>query len=443
MKKSNYNFFYKIEEGILAYNAKTNAMAVIENEKLGELKKILQGNEGKDEKFVKDLKYGGFIVEDQIDELQILRHDMYVDRFSSNALNLTIAPTSDCNFRCPYCYEKDVLHVQRMTDETANKLVEFVQEKASGIGSLEISWYGGEPMMEYNRIQELSQRFMKICREHEIAYDAGIITNGYLLTQEKLEKLIEYKVSSVQITLDGTKETHDSRRFLKNHGGSFEKIIENLLSFEKLAEENKDFPVISIRMNIDRSNQDEAFQLLELITSTPLKNYVIPYVAGVYDPNDTDHVQTLTDREYNNLKDAFIRNCEEKGFSVDYKAFYPDKITSNCCCDKIDSLVIDAHGDLYKCWEEIGTKEACIGNIEEKDYYNMPKRYYNYLLYDPTLDEECSKCGILPICMGGGCPIRRERDRRRDCKLEQQVFESKIFNSAEKLGKSIQKELSI
>lgn len=59
MKKSKYNFFYKVQDGILAYNAKTNAMAVIENEKLEELRNILQGKKSKDENFIQELQYGG------------------------------------------------------------------------------------------------------------------------------------------------------------------------------------------------------------------------------------------------------------------------------------------------------------------------------------------------------------------------------------------------
>ncbi len=214
MKESNYNFFYEVEDGLLAYNVKTNAMAVVEEEKVEELKRILQGEPSEDKKFIEELTYGGFLVEDDTDELKELRHEMYASRFSNNALNLTIAPTSDCNFRCFYCYEKDVLHTQRMQDETAEKLVKFVEEKAKGIERLSVNWYGGEPMLEYHRICELSERFMNICEKYDVAYDAAMVSNGYLLTADKLEKLISYKVSSIQITLDGMKETHDSRRVI-------------------------------------------------------------------------------------------------------------------------------------------------------------------------------------------------------------------------------------
>lgn len=443
MKKSNYNFFYKIEDGILAYNARTNTMAVVEKEKNEELKKIFAGEESEDTKFINELMYGGFLIEDYVDELQGIRHDMYAARFSNNELALTIAPTSDCNFRCPYCYEKDVLHLQSMTDETADKLVRFVEEKAGSIGRLDVTWYGGEPLLEYQRVRELSERFMKICEEHEVLYNAGIVTNGYLLTEERLKNLIKHKVTSIQITLDGTKETHDSRRYLKNHSGTFDKIISNLLSFEELAKSEKKFPHLSVRMNVDRANEKEVFELLDFINKSPLRSYVVPYVAAVYDEKDTEHINILTDSEYGKLKGEFLKKFEEKGFQVDYQAYYPQRITSNCGCDRMDAMVVDAHGNLYKCWEEIGNQKACIGQIGVDETYNLPKRYYDYFLFDPTLQEECKKCDILPVCMGGGCPIRRERDNRKECGYQRELFENGIRNSAEKFGKKIIKKLAI
>lgn len=442
MKESNYNFFYKVEDGVLVYNVKTNAMAVVEEEKVEELKNILEGKTSTDEKFMEELKYGGFIVEDYADELKELRHEMYASRFSNNVLNLTIAPTSDCNFRCFYCYEKDVLHTQRMQDDTADRLVKFVEEKAKGIEKLSVSWYGGEPMLEYNRICELSEKFMCICEKYNVTYEAAMVSNGYLLTADKLEKLISYKVSSIQITLDGMKETHDSRRYLKNHGGTFDKILENLKSFETLAEENESFPQITIRMNIDKSNKEEAFELLELISASALRNYVIPYVAGVYDNKDLEHNKTLTDWEYTELKNQFIEKLEEKGFDVDYGAYYPQRVTSHCCCDRIDSLVVDAHGNLYKCWEEIGDIESCVGQLGNDKVYNLPPNYYSYLLNDPTLKEDCAKCRILPVCMGGGCPLRRERDGRKNCEYERKIFEENVLKSIHKLGKTEVRKLA-
>ncbi|MBR4026095.1 MAG: radical SAM protein [Lachnospiraceae bacterium] len=441
MKKSNYNFFYQLEQDILAYNARTNVMAVIEQEKYEQLKNILRGEESEDKKFVEELTYGGFIVENHVNELEVIRHDMYANRFSNNGLVLTIAPTSDCNFRCPYCYEKDVLHLQRMTDEIADKIVEMVENKASGIGSLRVTWYGGEPLLEFKRIEDLSKRFMKICEEHEVVYNAGIVTNGYLLTKEVLQKLIEYRVGTIQITLDGTKEMHDSKRYLKNHGGTFEKIMSNLLSFKEIVEKAEAFPQINVRMNIDRKNTEEPFKLLEQFHALSLTQYTNLYIAGVYDRKDIENKETLNEQEFQTLKLAFMKKYEEKGVDIGYRAYYPRRITSHCCCDRSDSLVIDAHGNLYKCWEQIGDISACIGQIGDEQVYNLPKCFYEYMVSDATLEPKCQKCEILPVCMGGGCPERVIHNTKEKCLAYKQLMDMSIEASAKKLGKSIVKRI--
>lgn len=443
MKQSNYNFFYRLDDGLLAYNARTNAMAVVEQEKERELSRILNGEESEDKKFVDELIYGGFLIADTTDELKNIRHDMYASRFSNRCLSLTIAPTANCNFRCPYCYEKDVLHIQRMGDDTEEKLVNFVAHQLNSIEQLDVTWYGGEPLLEYPRILNLSQQFMKLCEEHKVIYSAGMVTNGYLLTKERLGELIKCRISSIQITLDGMKETHDNRRYLRNHGGTFDRIMENLQSFEDLAKKKEDFPQISIRINVDRSNSKQAFELLEYIANLPLKSYVFPYVADVYIPADVNYENTLNGSEYENLKEKFVKEAEKKGFLMGERAFYPQRVTSSCGCDQINTLVVDANGNLYKCWEEIGDTELCVGHLGEEQTYNLPQRYYDYMLYDPTLDEKCSGCEILPVCMGGGCPIRRERDHRSDCRSRKECFESNMRNSAERFGKVIGERVAL
>lgn len=443
MKQSNYNYFYYIDDGILAYNARTNAMAVLEMDDFEHLKQILQGNLSSKQELVDELRYGGFIIEDNINEIEIIRHDMYASRFTTSQLTLTIAPTSDCNFRCPYCYEKDVLHLQSMTNEVADKIVDFVKVKSLGIEHFNVTWYGGEPLLEFDRIVDLSKRFIEICENNLVKYNATMVTNGYLLTKERLRKLIDYKVSSIQITLDGDRETHDKRRYLKNHTATFDKIISNLLSFESLSKELKNFPRISIRMNIDRENKKEAFQLLNFIANSPLGKYVVPYVAAVYIPSDSTYEKTLKNNEYYEFRNEFNEESKRLGFQIDNLVYYPRRITSNCCCDRSDSMVIDAEGNMYKCWEEIGNKEVCIGKIDSKEIYHMPKIYYDYLLFDPTMDEKCSKCRILPVCMGGGCPSKRRRDKRQDCEIQLNEFNRSIQKSAFTFGKNIIQKIEL
>lgn len=181
MKQSNYNFFFPVDDCVLAYNARTNALAKIKKGDFKEIEKILQDPESSDKNdLYQELMYGGFLTLDHTDELANIRHDMYAARFSTDTLGLTIAPTLNCNFRCFYCYEKDVLENKSMTDDVANKILNFIKFKIKLINFLDITWYGGEPLLEKARILSLSKSIIQICEKNKVDYSAGIVTNGYL-----------------------------------------------------------------------------------------------------------------------------------------------------------------------------------------------------------------------------------------------------------------------
>ena len=109
MKKSNYNFFidYKEDENkIIAYNALSNNVALMDKEEF-DIFNNSENLDSIDNQLLSQLKIGNFIVDDELDELELIRFKMLESRFNRNLLSLTIAPTSACNFRCIYCYEKN------------------------------------------------------------------------------------------------------------------------------------------------------------------------------------------------------------------------------------------------------------------------------------------------------------------------------------------------
>ena len=214
MKASNYNFFYQYDDkSYLAYNSRSNSLAILNKENYQKYCDFIALNKPiDDEEFIEDLKAGLFIIDDEVDELKILRFKMYRDRMNNISLGLTIAPTSDCNFRCIYCYEKNSLRKKEMTLEVEEAIIKFIEKTTDTIRNMNISWYGGEPLMRFDIIERLSEKIIKLCNEKNIDYSASIVTNGYLLNKEILKKFEKYKISSVQITLDGPKEIHDKRR---------------------------------------------------------------------------------------------------------------------------------------------------------------------------------------------------------------------------------------
>lgn len=237
MKASNYNFFIEHDDdSYLAYNSRSNSLAIIEKENFRKYSDfVLTGKEIDDSNLVEKLKEGYFLIDDDVDELKILRFQMYKDRMSEHTLSLTIAPTSDCNFRCVYCYEKKSIRKKSMTLEVEDAIIDLIKSVKTTISSMNVAWYGGEPLLRFDVIERLSKRIIQICKENNIQYFSSIVTNGYLLTPEIAKKLAEYQIKNIQVTLDGPKETHDKRRILANGEGSFEKIINNIAMCKELA----------------------------------------------------------------------------------------------------------------------------------------------------------------------------------------------------------------
>jgi len=115
-----------------------------------------------------------------------------------------------------------------MSADTIEYLVNFIEQRIQGVLGINIVWYGGEPLLAIDLIEVISTRVLEICRKNNVSFKADMVTNGYLLTDENVRKLIECEVKTIQVTLDGDREVHDSRRFLDEKKGSFDGILSNL-----------------------------------------------------------------------------------------------------------------------------------------------------------------------------------------------------------------------
>ena len=108
----------------------------------------------------------GFLVD--YDEHAYLRNRVRLKCGDTHALRLTICPTLQCNFACPYCYE--TARGGRMSEQVQDGLVSFVEGALERyhVGALDVSWYGGEPLLEPEVIRGLSERLMSLCEQRAI-----------------------------------------------------------------------------------------------------------------------------------------------------------------------------------------------------------------------------------------------------------------------------------
>lgn len=399
---SRYNHFFPMEDGCLAYNAFSNSLAKVPPENIDIIDQILKdpGLTLEDDRSIKiknDLIRGGFLIDHHLDEFDVLKVQNMVGRFANRQLSLTIAPTLHCNFSCSYCFEDK--KPDTMTPEIEEALLKFVDNELKSLKSLNIGWFGGEPLLRIDTIERLTAGFETLCREHDAVFHPGsIITNGYLLTGKNAEKLKKANIRHAQVTLDGTAAQHDQRRKLINGKGTFREIVGNI-------KEAVEMIAITVRVNIDKDNVGQLDDFLEFWQKEGLvekANFYYGQVLGNTAACSDIAGRCLSTREYSQLVIELLFKAINHGIrNIRYPSLYK---TGFCGADNLNSYVVSPSGNLFKCWEEISAEEdAAIGHLLEKE--PGPSGIANaarYLGWDPFSNDFCKPCTIFPVC-GGGC----------------------------------------
>lgn len=412
MKKSRYNMFWSLEDGTrIAFNCMTCALAEINDDFMDVLNNIenLDYNnlDEKTKTLVDNMLEGNYILKDNIDELKLIKYRHLNGKFSNEGLGLTIAPTLACNFACPYCYESPKTGF--ITEEVQKSILDMVEEAAKRRKDISTTWYGGEPLVAKDIIFDLSEKIIKICKEYDAPYSSYIVTNGYLITDEIIEKFKEYQISGAQVTIDGPPDIHNSRRKLRGSDKeTFNIILDNVKKLKKNGMR------VTIRINIDRTNVDRIEELLDIIEANNLKDVMISlgHVTAYTEACMSVSEACLNTEEYAKKNVKYQEILHSRGFNVQGYPYYPGIKANYCCADSSSSFVLDPEGYMYKCWNDVGNTERAVGQItkvKEAPNEDMYMRNVDYILWSPFNHEKCIECNLLPICMGG-CPFNGERN---------------------------------
>jgi len=405
MKLSKYNFFFPIDEkdNYLAFNSLKNGLAVFP----GKLVKLLQSfqpgsNLEVPENTLTELKKGGFICDDDYDEYGMLLVRRHLQQYSGDiTLGLTIAPTLSCNLSCNYCFESP--QNIKMDQTIISQVLEFTKKRIdAGLKNLYVTWYGGEPILCLDIIEELSRLLIGLCDQNKVKFNAHIITNGTLFTRATAEKLKSLKVNSVQITIDGDREMHDTRRPYHSGKGSYDDIYSNVI-------ESAGIIPISLRVNVDRENLDAVLDSFKKMHSDlRLKDHFkkgdikvnYGFVRKFSSSCRCSEEECLKPGEFWQEELKLHQHLYEKDITYSH---YPS-ISSGCVATTINGYVVGPQGELYKCWNHIGENELIVGYIDKE--IRLDSLYISYLNESFENDVNCRECKVLPICMGGCVDIR-------------------------------------
>lgn len=296
-----------------------------------------------------------------------------------------------CNFMCPYCVERGFQNNSVMNVETQIALAKFcfdVIERANP-KVVVVNWYGGEPLLNFTAIKNLSRLFIAYCKRKKIVYMSFLTTNGYLLKQEIVEQFSDLKIDAVRVTLDGGKKSHDRVRVLKGGEGTYSVIMKNLKSIKT------DIP-IEIRCNVSKNVLPYIKDLKKDVNRLKKKKNVSLHFARMlcYDSCDA-HISdsALSEKEFS---DFCIKSDDDK---VDLNPHFAGIPCSAC---SPFSFCFDSEGNIFKCNGEIGRKDRILANVNDISGF---EEIINPSDIKPFPEEkECLECKLLPVCLGS-CPL--------------------------------------
>ncbi|MDE6748676.1 MAG: Cys-every-fifth radical SAM/SPASM peptide maturase CefB [Lachnospiraceae bacterium] len=402
MKLSNFNLIVPLGEKRILFNTLSGHCVEIEEE----VANLISSNKIDllSPQLVRDFVNLGIIVEEAYNETSVIKYYHDKEKYSSNMLLSTVLLTWGCNLKCVYCFEGSDHNFHNMNFTEANKYIKFLKKQAieNRYGHISICLFGGEPLLNFDMAKYILDEVRDFCEKNDLTYSCFVITNGTLLSDEVLEVLLYHHCNMIQVTLDGIKETHDSRRMYKNAQGSFDDIIANL----KMLNARKNDVHSVIRVNIDKTNLAETYALLKYIgkNGMNLTNCTVDFgiVRGSTESCAAYSGHCLVEEEIGEVLYDLWSAAEAEGFKYNIR---PMRKWLYCGLYSDNQFTVTPDCEVYKCWEHAGQKEHLMGTIDEDgNLVNIQNTFYEWMSHDPLAIKECRNCVYLPVC-GGGCGV--------------------------------------
>lgn len=415
---SRYTFRARTADGrLVLWNSYTGAISVFSAEQAPVILGMLQrkGFTAESSAIAKYLADRGFLIQRETDEYAKFQFSFGQAQHRSDALDLILLSSEDCNFRCVYCYEKFARGTMRA--EVREGIKKYLSSRLAGLRILTVGWFGGEPLYGFKAIEDLAPFLARTAQENSIHYASNMTTNGYLLTPERAEKLLEWNIRSFQITLDGPPQCHDHSRPARDGGPTFDTILSNLKS---LAGRPERFSV-QLRVNFSPQNAPQMNDFLELVEKefqNDSRFQLRFHAVGRWGGDNDDNVDVCGTEDVQRYNLEFERAAREKGLTLadGFKAVSAMG-AQVCYAARPNSLIIGADGKVMKCTVMLDTDERnVVGKMHPDGRLEIDQgRLAPWVAPYFESDSKCKRCAVLPVCQGFSCPLPRITSGERPC----------------------------
>ncbi|MBQ6876297.1 MAG: thioether cross-link-forming SCIFF peptide maturase [Lachnospiraceae bacterium] len=318
------------------------------------------------------------------------------------ALCLHVAHT--CNLNCAYCFASQGKYQGEraiMSLEVGKRALDFLIENSKGRRNLEVDFFGGEPMMNFDMVKELVAYAREREKEAKKNFRFTFTTNGVLIDDEMID-FVNREMSNVVLSLDGRKEIHDRYRVDYAGNGSWEKIVPK---FQKLVEArgNKNY---YMRGTFTHANPDFLKDIEEMLRLGFTELSMEPVVCAPEDPSAlTAEDMPVVFEQYEKLAELMLaRHREGKPFTfyhymIDLKGGPCIYKRVSGCGSGTEYMAVTPWGDLYPCHQFVGEEKFKLGNIWDGVTNSaIQDEFASCNVYSRP---ECADCWAKLYCSGG------------------------------------------
>ena len=370
------------DDGLLLYNIVSSEMVLLGAEE----KEVFERSPAEYKPNMDDLITRHFLVPDSYDENRFvlqLREVLKKLEPSKRVSAFTILPTTECNARCYYCFESDYPRCT-MTDQIAEDTVAYIAKMCKG-EPIEITWFGGEPLVGRNRISQICAGL----RQKEIKYRSTMVSNAYLFDKELIRTAKDdWNLISLQITLDGTEAVYNATKaYLHPKDNPYQRVMKNI---EDLLDSGVS---VNVRLNVTDKNYADLSELIDELSERfggrkgfTCYSHAIYEDVGfeplAFDKPETVDAQTVA-------LDVKLKN----GKLLGSLSRLPSLRVIHCMSDNESARLIYPDGTIGKC-ENKSSKE-CIGDI----YQDIVKPEMNEWYKAVERLPQCLDCCFYPDCI--------------------------------------------
>ncbi|MDO5684710.1 MAG: radical SAM protein [Bifidobacterium sp.] len=352
----------------------------------------------------------GMLIDDEKRDCEYVSGLLAEQSQMSASRTFVLMPTSLCNMECSYCGQRHcpLVYSQRVAGQAKDAVVASLGNDE--VQAVDVRWYGGEPLMAYHRILELSSTFVDVARKTRTAYQSSMTTNGSLMTFERLRTLYESAMlRKICVTIDGYGEFHNKSRKMRSGRPTYQLIINWLMEAVEHIDKIPEILII-VRINITVNNASSIMRLLHDLYHHGLSDkHILLQLIPVYNWGHDNSDLQLDSRSLNECMEDWLREAVRLGLHIN---MLPTAIKQPVCiATNRFATVIDSKGQLYSCSEHplvspYDTHEV-LGYVDsQSEVFPRPLgKYDDWPTSVLSGKVPCSTCPFFPVC-GGACPKR-------------------------------------